>query len=85
MFSATFSADIRNLAAQLLQNPIEISVSPENTTATSIKEWIVPVDKKLKPDLLVKLISLYGGLRFLFLLKQKKARIHLPVFSILRG
>ena len=57
MFSATFSADIRNLAAQLLKNPIEISVSPENTTATSIKEWIVPVDKKLKPDLLVELIS----------------------------
>jgi ATP-dependent RNA helicase RhlE len=85
MFSATFSADIRNLAAQLLKNPIEISVSPENTTATSIKEWIVPVDKKLKPDLLVKLISLYGWTQVLVFTKTKKGADTLACFLDTKG
>ena len=85
MFSATFSADIRNLAAQLLENPIEISVSPENTTATSIKEWIVPVDKKLKPDLLVELISLYGWTQVLIFTKTKKGADTLACFLDTKG
>ena len=85
MFSATFSADIRNLAAQLLKNPIEISVSPENTTATSIKEWIIPVDKKLKPDLLVELISLYGWTQVLIFTKTKKGADTLACFLDTKG
>ena len=85
MFSATFSADIRNLAAQLLKNPIEISVSPENTTATSIKEWIVPVDKKFKPDLLVELISLYNWTQVLVFTKTKKGADTLACFLNTKG
>lgn len=57
LFSATFSKDIRNLAKQLVNNPVEISVSPANSTATTVKQWIVPVDKKQKPALLGHLIN----------------------------
>ncbi|WP_297809326.1 DEAD/DEAH box helicase [uncultured Methylophaga sp.] len=57
LFSATFSKDIRNLAKQLVNNPVEISVSPANSTATSVKQWIVPVDKKQKSALLGHLIN----------------------------
>lgn len=57
MFSATFSNDIRNLAKGMVHNPVEISVSPRNTTVKSVKQWICPVDKKKKPELLMHLIS----------------------------
>ncbi|MCU7940282.1 MAG: DEAD/DEAH box helicase [gamma proteobacterium symbiont of Bathyaustriella thionipta] len=57
MFSATFSDDIRHLAKGMVNNPVEISVSPRNTTVESVKQWICPVDKKQKPALLMHLIS----------------------------
>ncbi len=56
MFSATFSDDIRNLAKGMVNNPLEISVSPRNTTAPTVKQWICPVDKKQKSALLTRLI-----------------------------
>ncbi|AZZ91392.1 DEAD/DEAH box helicase [Hahella sp. KA22] len=56
MFSATFSNDIRKLAKDLVNNPVEISVSPPNTTAKTVKQWIHPVDKKQKSALLAQLI-----------------------------
>ncbi len=56
MFSATFSEQVRTLAKGLINNPVEISVNPPNTTAKTVKQWICPVDKKQKPPLLVQLI-----------------------------
>jgi len=57
MFSATFSEEIRSLAKELVRDPVEISVSPRNTTAPTVKQWICPVDKKQKPALLTQLIN----------------------------
>ncbi len=57
LFSATFSDDIRNLAKGLINNPVEISVTPENTTAESVDQLVYPVDKSKKTDLLIKLIK----------------------------
>ncbi len=57
MFSATFSDDIRMLAKGLVNNPVEISVTPRNTTVESIKQWVFPVDKKQKSALLSFLIG----------------------------
>ncbi|MGH8558831.1 MAG: DEAD/DEAH box helicase [Methylococcales bacterium] len=56
MFSATFSDDIRTLAKGLVNNPVEISVSPRNTPVDSVTQWLNPVDKKQKPALLTELI-----------------------------
>ena len=56
LFSATFSNDIRNLAKGLVHDPVEISVTPRNTTAETVKQWLCPVDKKQKSALLVQLI-----------------------------
>ncbi len=56
LFSATFSSDIRKLANGLVNNPIEISVSPRNTTVESVEQWVYPVDKSRKPALLTHLI-----------------------------
>ena len=56
LFSATFSEEIRKLAKGLVNDPVEISVSPRNTTVSSVKQWIHPVDKKRKSELLCHLI-----------------------------
>ncbi len=57
MFSATFSEEIRKLAKSLVHNPVEISVTPRNTTVEAIKHWICPVDKSRKTALLTHLIN----------------------------
>jgi ATP-dependent RNA helicase RhlE len=57
LFSATFSSEIRDLAKGLVNNPVEISVSPRNTTVKSVEQWICPVDKKQKSPLLCHLIN----------------------------
>ncbi|MBV1789474.1 DEAD/DEAH box helicase [Marinobacterium sp. D7] len=57
LFSATFSNEIRDLAKGLVHNPVEISVTPRNSTAETVKQWISPVDKKSKAPLLIKLIK----------------------------
>ncbi|GGB79742.1 ATP-dependent RNA helicase RhlE [Marinobacterium zhoushanense] len=57
LFSATFSNEIRDLAKGLVHDPVEISVTPRNSTAETVKQWISPVDKKAKAPLLIKLIK----------------------------
>lgn len=57
MFSATFSAEIRELAKTIVNNPVEVSVSPANSAKKAIKHWVHPVDKSKKTSLLIKLIK----------------------------
>lgn len=57
MFSATFSDEIRALAKGLIEDPVEISVTPRNTTAQTVEQWIYPVEKNQKPALLTELIK----------------------------
>ncbi len=57
LFSATFSDAIRALAGQMLDNPLTIEVSPRNVAASSVKQWIVTVDKKRKSELFIHLLK----------------------------
>jgi ATP-dependent RNA helicase RhlE len=57
MFSATFSKPIRTLAADFLRNPEQVEVSPPNSTADKVDQWVYPVDKKRKPALLSHLVK----------------------------
>ncbi|MCD6582572.1 MAG: DEAD/DEAH box helicase [Desulfuromusa sp.] len=56
LFSATFSDDIRKLTNGLLKNPVKIEVSPRNSTAKSVKQWVYEVDKSKKSALLSHLV-----------------------------
>ncbi|MCX7120416.1 MAG: DEAD/DEAH box helicase [Gammaproteobacteria bacterium] len=56
LFSATFSNDIRQLAKGLMNNPVEISVTPPNSTVNTVEQWVHTVDKKQKTALLSHLI-----------------------------
>jgi ATP-dependent RNA helicase RhlE len=52
LFSATFSDDIRRLAADLLNSPTEIQIATANSTADRVKQIVYPVDKRRKRELL---------------------------------
>lgn len=57
MFSATFSNEIRSLAKTIVNNPVEVSVAPPNTTAEKVVQWLIPSDKAQKPALLAHVIK----------------------------
>ena len=57
LFSATFSDEIRQLAAGLLKNPKSIQVTPPNTTVELIDQLIYPVGRQRKKAVLAHLIS----------------------------
>ncbi|VVH65466.1 ATP-dependent RNA helicase RhlE [uncultured Gammaproteobacteria bacterium] len=71
MFSATFSEEIRKLAKTLVNDPIEISVTPRNTTVKSVKQWIHPVDKSKKQALLTHLIQEHSWYQVLVFSRTK--------------
>ena len=72
LFSATFSDPIRALATKLLVDPVSIEATPRNTTAKAIRQWIVPVDKKRKPDLFLHLLKRHGWPQVLAFVKTRK-------------
>ena len=57
LFSATFSDEIRSMAKARLRDPLSIEISPRNSTVKAIKQWVVPVDKKRKPELFLKMLK----------------------------
>jgi len=52
LFSATFSKEIRRLAADLLSSPTEIQVAQRNSTGELVTQIVHPVDKRRKRELL---------------------------------
>ncbi|MBU2882133.1 DEAD/DEAH box helicase [Psychrosphaera sp. B3R10] len=57
MFSATFSDDIKTLAKGLMNDPVEVSVSPANATANTVNQMLYEIDRSNKSKLLIKLIK----------------------------
>lgn len=57
LFSATFSDPIRALARELVNNPVEVSVTPANSTAEKVEQSVYPVDKTKKSALLTHIIK----------------------------
>jgi ATP-dependent RNA helicase RhlE len=57
LFSATLSKEVRQLARTAISNPVEISISDDNTSTPKISQWLVTVDKDNKSVLLSHLIK----------------------------
>ena len=57
LFSATFSDAIRQMAGELLRDPLSVEVSPRNAAAKSVRQWLIPVDKKRKSELFLDLLQ----------------------------
>jgi ATP-dependent RNA helicase RhlE len=71
LFSATFSPNIRQLAKGLVNNPVEISVSPRNTTAENVSQTVYEVDKTKKSIVLSTLIKENDWQQVLVFVKTK--------------
>jgi ATP-dependent RNA helicase RhlE len=57
LFSATFSDEIRALAATLLSNPASVQVTPRNSTVEAVEQKCIAVEKTGKSALLAHLIK----------------------------
>ncbi len=71
LFSATFSEEIRTLARTLLKEPVEVSVTPPNTTVEIIEQHVYPVDKTKKTALLTHLIKTENWFQLLVFCRTK--------------
>ncbi|EOE6054907.1 DEAD/DEAH box helicase [Vibrio cholerae] len=56
-FSATFDSKIKAVAYRIMRDPIEVQVTPSNSTAETVQQMVYPVDKKRKRELLSYLIG----------------------------
>ncbi len=57
LFSATFAADVKALAATLLHDPAEVQVARRNSAIELVRQVVFPVDKHRKRELLTHLIQ----------------------------
>jgi ATP-dependent RNA helicase RhlE len=80
LFSATFSPEIRELAKGLVNNPVEISVSPPNSAAPTVEQSIYPADAKKKAPMLAKLITDGNWQQVLVFTKTKHGANRLAAF-----
>ena len=72
LFSATFSDEIRSMAKARLRDPLSIEVSPRNTAAKTVTQWVVPCDKKRKTELFLFMRKDRGWGQVLVFVKTKK-------------
>ena len=71
LFSATFSDEIRELAATLLKDPLSIQVTPRNTTVQRITQVIHPVGRGKKKALLAHIIQEHNWSQVLVFTRTK--------------
>ena len=57
LFSATFSDDVRRLAADILRDPAMVQVARRNTAAELVRQLVLPVDRERKRELLAYLVK----------------------------
>ena len=57
LFSATFSDEIRQLAKGIVYKPVEVSVSPPNSTVDTVSQKLIAVEKSDKSQILTRLIK----------------------------
>ncbi|TFW11510.1 DEAD/DEAH box helicase [Massilia arenosa] len=72
LFSATFSDEIRAMAAKLLREPLTIDVAPRNVAAKTVTQSVITVDKKRKPELFLHLYQRRQWKQVLVFAKTRK-------------
>ncbi len=71
MFSATFAAEVRELAHAVLQNPALVEVARRNAPAELVTHSVIKVDKEQKRDLLLHLFAAHGWHQVLVFCRTK--------------
>ena len=70
-FSATFSKEIRELASSMLTNPVMVDTAPVNSTATTVEQCVITVDKPNKPEAMKHIIEQSNGAQILVFSRTK--------------
>lgn len=71
-FSATFDKKIKDMAYLMMNEPVEVQVAGENSTADTVEQKVHPVDKKRKSELLAYLIGSKNWQQVLVFTKTKQ-------------
>ena len=71
MFSATYTQDIRRLAAQWTLNPIKVNIAPENIAVKTVEQKAFLVSEQDKYQLLKDLIQQYDMQRVLIFVNRR--------------
>ncbi len=85
LFSATFSDEIRDLAATLLKSPLSIQVTPGNTTVQRITQIIHPVGRGKKKALLAHIIQQHNWSQVLVFTRTKFGANNVAEFLVKNG
>jgi ATP-dependent RNA helicase RhlE len=71
MFSATFAAEVRELAHTVLRNPAMVEVARRNAPAELVTHTVIKVDQDKKRDLLLHLFAAHGWHQVLVFCRTK--------------
>ena len=71
LFSATYTQDIRRLAAQWTLNPIKVNIAPENIAVKTVEQKAFLVSEQDKYQLLKDLIQQYDMQRVLIFVNRR--------------
>jgi ATP-dependent RNA helicase RhlE len=71
LFSATMEPRVRQLAANILTNPVSVQVTPTTRTADRIEETVYLVDQKAKRPLLIDVLDAPAVVRALVFSRTK--------------
>ncbi|MDP2825847.1 MAG: DEAD/DEAH box helicase, partial [Sulfuritalea sp.] len=71
MFSATFAAEVRELAHAVLKNPALVEVARRNAPAELVSHAVIKVDQDKKRDLLLHLFAAHGWHQVLVFCRTK--------------
>lgn len=85
LFSATFSQEIRDLAAGILKNPKYVQVTPPNSTVQRISQLIHPVGRNKKKALLAHIINEHNWSQVLVFTRTKFGANHVADFLVKNG
>ena len=85
LFSATFSDEIRELAATLLKDPLSIQVTPRNTTVQRITQLIHPVGRGKKKALLAHIIAEHNWSQVLVFTRTKFGANNVAEYLVKNG
>ena len=85
LFSATMPQDIQQLADRLLRDPFCIDVTPRASTAPKIEQQVYFVEKPMKRELLLKVVSESGQGRVLVFTRTKHLANRVTEFLVKAG
>ncbi len=71
-FSATYKKNVKDLAYKLLNDPVEVTVSQENSISVTLNEQVYQLDKKKKAAALAFLIGSKNWQQVLVFVKTKQ-------------